>query len=453
MGKVKDIEKLKVLPNKMSYIVIGASVFAMHFGGSSMIWPMTWGKESGSSYKVAFLGIFITALFLVFLGYIAIANSGKTMVAMLETVSVRYSRIITFMVILVMGPLFCIPRMSAAAWDAFLQFSKYNPKNVLPALIFSIVYYLITYWFIKDTGGIIDKLSKILLPILIIAVTGVIVKALVNPVDVFSDRSYEINPFVYGFKSGYATAEVICALMFGEIIINSLKENGIDNKYLNYNLKIVCAIGLGILTITHFGHMFAGAHTKNIVGLEYSQLYTEVVIRLWGKMGGAIFNLALLFAALTTAVGLSASTATLVKDVTDDKISYKNAAIIILLISTIISSIGLTKIVDYIGPLIDITYPLIIVLVLFNAIFKNIKGNKKIYLSYKLAMYIAFICGILEGIEIYNKLLGLNIKFIEKFISHLPMADVGLFWIMPVIISILVGLVITSFSNKKNNKE
>ena len=47
----------------MTLLPLGGALFSMHFGASSMIWPMTWGKESGTSIIPAFLGVYVTAVF------------------------------------------------------------------------------------------------------------------------------------------------------------------------------------------------------------------------------------------------------------------------------------------------------------------------------------------------------------------------------------------------------
>ncbi|MBR0138813.1 MAG: branched-chain amino acid transport system II carrier protein, partial [Firmicutes bacterium] len=73
----KDISKKGDL-RPLALFLSGGALFSMHFGASSMVWPMNWGKESGSSLPSAFAGAFITALLLVVMGYIALARSGKT---------------------------------------------------------------------------------------------------------------------------------------------------------------------------------------------------------------------------------------------------------------------------------------------------------------------------------------------------------------------------------------
>lgn len=34
----------------LSLLLMGGALFAMHFGASSMIWPMTWGKKVAAAY-------------------------------------------------------------------------------------------------------------------------------------------------------------------------------------------------------------------------------------------------------------------------------------------------------------------------------------------------------------------------------------------------------------------
>lgn len=439
------------------YLLVGLSVFSMHFGGSSMIWPMTWGKESGTEVLMAFIGVFVTALFLVFLGYLALANSGRTLYQMSETVSTRFAKLYTTIIMLVLGPLFCIPRMSAAAWDAILQIIGHQPSSIIPTLIFSTIYYLITYWFISEKTGIIDKLGKILVPVLIVTASIIIFKGIITPVGSQMSPVYDIHPFAYGFKGGYATAEIVCALLFGGIIIDDLKAKGISQKYMNRNLVIVCAIGLGVLTLTHFGHMITGSYVGGFEELQYSALYAQVVLSLLGKTGGILFNIALIFAALTTAVGLSAASADLVLEISDNKVSYKKAAIIILIVSAIVAVIGLTNIVGIIGPLLDIVYPAAIVIVLYYTLVGDLNKKPRVVFSYKISVIAAFIWGIIEGIVVYGKMIHVNVSGLENIIQRIPGSSFGLAWASIVLICIIISQIIyrnkgNAIMNEENNK-
>jgi LIVCS family branched-chain amino acid:cation transporter len=434
----QDLKKLTF----MQYFLVGGSVFAMHFGGSSMLWPMTWGKESGNRVFLAFSGVFITALFLVFIAYLSLIKSKRTILSMASQVSHKYSMIFGITVVLVLGPLFSIPRMSAAAWDALLQVFKFQPKNIIPALIFTVIYYLITYWFISEKGGILDKLSKILLPVLIVSVVAIIIKGIITPLGPQVNPVYEANPFAYGFKGGYATGDVLCALVFGGIIIDDLKYKGIGRKYLNKNTIIVCAIGIGLLTLTHFGHMIVGSHASTIGNLKYSALYSEVVLRLWGQVGGVVFNIALLFAALTTAVGLGAGTANLFCEVLENRVSYKKATAYILVMSAIISIIGLNSIVEIIGPLMDVVYPSAVVMILYYTIMPDLESKPKILAGYKTGTTTALVYGVLEGIVTYGNLLNFNVSWLENIILMIPGSSLNIGWVVVVIVASVIAMLL-----------
>lgn len=410
--------------------LMGGALFAMHFGGSSMIWPMTWGQQSGSSVLPAFAGIYLTAVFFPLLGYIALSRGKDSFYGISKRISKPFADIFCSITILVLGPLFVIPRMSAAAWDAFLQISGFTPTNFVPAFIFAVLYYIITYWFIAKKSETVDKLSKILFPILIISICAIFVKGLLFPLSQWAPKTYSQPAFAYGFVNGYATMELPCALVFAAIIINDLKGKGFSGKSLDYNLLRVGFIGTGILTITHFCHMLVGSFTGDLfMNLNYSALYARVVVALWGNFGGAVFNIALLFAALTTAIGLTAATCEYFEETSKGKYSYKQIAVFTLVISTLISVIGLSKIVSLTAPLLDIIYPAAITMTLCYALIPDIIHKDRLMSSMRWAVYAAFLWGIFEGILGYSKLLNINHDLLVKVHHAFPLSTIGMGWI------------------------
>ena len=44
--------------------LLGGALFSLHFGSGSMIWPMHWGRNLGSSLPIGFIGVFISSLLL-----------------------------------------------------------------------------------------------------------------------------------------------------------------------------------------------------------------------------------------------------------------------------------------------------------------------------------------------------------------------------------------------------
>lgn len=427
----------------ITLFMMGGALFSMHFGASSMIWPMTWGRESGSSILPAFFGIFLTALFLPLLGYVALSRGKGTYLQVTSRISPKFAQFFCGLTIIILGPLYVIPRMSAAAWDAFSEIIQYTPSNILPIAAFSTIYYIITYWFIASRSKTVDRISKILFPVLVVIVIGVISKGLLTPVSSIAPKTYESTPVIYGFLSGMATGELPCALVFGIIILDDLKSKGVKPEKFNVNLAKVGVIGIGMLTLTHFGHMLVGALTgTELAHLEYSSLYTRVVIMLWGQTGGILFSIALIFAALTTAIGLTASTANYFEEATKGKLSYRNAAILILIGSTIISSIGLGAIVKFVAPLLDSFYPGCIVLTVYYTVARNCNTDPRNLNAMRFGVIVAFIMGLFDGLIRYNEVLELGLTGLRDFYHLIPLAQDNLAWVTITLPFMVIGWVL-----------
>ena len=435
-------------------LLMGGALFSMHFGGSSMIWPMTWGKESGNSVLVTFLGIYLTAVFFPLLGYVALARGEGTFYQISERVSKKFARIFCGVTILVLGPLFVIPRMSAAAWDAFLQITGYNPKSIIPALAFSVIYYIVVYWFMANKSDTVDKLSKILFPILLVTVIGVFTKGFISPPSTWVPKSYSQPPFSYGFIEGYATMELPCALVFAVIMINDLKAKGVSKEKLNKYLLIIGLIGTGILTITHFCHMLLGSLTGDLFKeLKYSALYAQVVVTLWGETGGVIFNIGLLFAALTTAIGLTTATSEYFEETTKGKTSYKKAAIATLVVSAVVSTIGLENIVTYTAPLLDVIYPPAITITLYYTVIPNLIRRQRALGALKAGTIAAFGWGIFEGIIGYCEILKIKSSVLINIYNIFPLSVYGMGWVSIAVGASVLGYLFYSKNSKTVGNE
>lgn len=432
MNKNKKLSTLTILS-------LGGALFSMHFGAASMIWSMTWGKESGSSVYVAFLGIYITAVFIPLLGYFALAKGGSFL-ELARGVSPKFATIFCNLTILVLGPLFVIPRMSAAAWGAFLQITGYNPKTIVPIMIFSILYYSLVFWFVSSKDNLMDKISNILFPVLLIIVAGVIIKGIKNPISVQGMKLYTEPPFIYGLLEGYSTMELPTALLLGGVLINNLKFKGLKDDDLSKYLIIIGIIGTTILAITHFAHMYIGSSTYGVFeDLRYSSLYAAVVVELWGTFGGIIFNIGLVFAALSCAVGLTSATSQFYEELSNGKIGYRKVSILIAIVSAIVSILGLEVIIKITYPLLKVIYPPAIVMTISYALISNIKTRQDKLLGMRIAVYISLVMGVLEGLVEYLKLIDMESVYISGLIARLPLSNYGLGWVPITLMGFLIG--------------
>lgn len=433
-------------------IIMAGALFSMHFGASCMLFPVTWGKESGSSVFIAYIAILLSALLLPLLGYLALAKGNGSFYSITKRIAPKFGPIFCAVTILIMGPFYVIPRMSAASFDAVAQLFGIHTNSILPIILFNCVYYVITYWFLSSKGKIVEKVGKILFPILVVMVVGVVIKGIITPIsDVWIPKSYPQSPLIYGFLQGYATGDLPAALMFGLIIVQGIRSAGIPEDRINRNIVKLGVLGMGMLAITHLGHMVVGANTGGTINLSLASLYTEVVLRLWGPIGGGLFNVALICAGLTTAIGLGGSTAEYFEEALDGKYSYKKIVLVTILVSGFMSSIGLDNIVIIVGPLLDACYPATIVMVIYYVFIYQVQDLRKIN-GARFAMIVAAVVGFIDVLATYNTLFNINSDAFIKFYSYLPLSSVKLTWVPVSIIFFLIGM-ITYKETMKNNME
>ena len=414
-------------------LVMGGGLFSMHFGAACMLFPVQWGKDAGTSLWPVFIGILMSGVILPYFGYLALVKGNGTFLSILRKLSPVLGTWFAALTIFVIGPLYMVPRMSAAAWAAIVQISGLGTDNLLPVVVFSAAFYAVTYWFVASPGKVIDRVGKILFPVLIIVVAAVIIKSIACPIaDSWAPPSFSQNPVVYGFLQGYATADLQCALLFGIIVVQGIRNAGIEEKNVNSNLVKIGVIGLGLLIITILGHMIAGANTGGTIDLTLSALYTQMVIELWGSAGGILFNIALITAALTTAVGAVSSTSEIWEEILHGRnerlFTYRNFCIASCVMSCVVSFADLVTIVKVVGPVLDACYPPAIVIAMYYC-FSRRPDEEHNLTAGKWATVCAFIVSILQLAVRYSEMFGLGWDHISRIYYALPLAEYSLAWL------------------------
>lgn len=414
-------------------LVMGGALFSMHFGAACMLFPVQWGKDAGTALWPMFIGVLLSGVILPYFGYLALVKGNGTFLSITQKLSGRFGTWFDALTIFVIGPLYMVPRMSAAAWAAIVQITGLETDSYIPAVAFAVIFYLITYWFVSNPGKVIDKIGNILFPVLVIVVTAVIVKSIASPIaSDWAAPSFTQNPVVHGFLEGYATADLQCALLFGIIVVQGIRNAGIAESAINRNLIKIGIVGLGLLMITILGHMIAGANTGGTIDLTLSALYTEMVLQLWGSFGGILFNIALIAAALTTAVGAVSSTSEIWEEILHDKnrkaFTYRNFCIGSCALSCVVSFADLDTIVRIIGPVLDACYPAAIVVAMYYCLCGRPDDPVKLRAG-KWAMISAFVISLLQLAVRYSEMFDLGWDMLSRTYYALPLAEYSLAWL------------------------
>ena len=398
-------------------IVVGFALFSMFFGAGNVIFPPYLGFGAGTQWVNGFLFYFIADIGLALFALFTLLKVGGS-----ENITGRIgsvaSNILMSAIILCIGPMVAIPRTAATTFEMSVAplISGVSP------VVFSVAFFIVVLLLSIRQSAVIDVVGKVLTPALLIGLLVLIIKGIISPlgsiVNPHVDSSFVI---VNGIKSGYQTMDVLAALAFGIIILKSAQEKGYSDARESSKMIRAAAVIAGVLLlIVYFGLTYLGATSASLFSLDISraELVIGIVERLLGKVGLVIFAVVVALACMTTAVALVSSAASFFEKLTKGRLSYAALVIIICVFSAVISNLGLDRIVAVASPILDIVYPPTLVLIALSWF-----GDRLSRGVYRWAVIGALIASVLSTLSLY----GVSVPIVNT----LPLASLGLGWIVP----------------------
>lgn len=423
---------------KKDVILTGFALFAMLFGAGNLIFPPMLGYDLGANWKVAIFAFILTGVGMPLLGLIAAALAGNGFDSFAEKVSPAFAKIYTAALVLAIGPLLAIPRTGATAYE--LTFYHAGVVGELPKIVYMGIYFLIALFFSLKSTKVVDRIGKILTPVLLVMLSIMLIKGVFfsgSDAAVLVKQSAEL-PFKKGFIEGYQTMDTLATIVFARIILKSIQnKNNLSKKdEFSFLLKssIIATIGLAIV---YLGLAYLGANigdTHLTAGAEKTELLTKIVLNILGKPGYVILGLCVAGACLTTTIGLIATVADFFQDLL--KISYEKLVVFVTIISFIFALFGVNAIIKLSVPILVFLYPITMALIILHIL--KIK-NHMIFKG--TILFTAFV-------GIYETLIVLNVpvsQSITNVYETLPFSNLGFAWLMPAI----VGGVLFQFISKK----
>ena len=410
--------------------IIGLALFAMFFGSGNLIFPPYLGKLVGNNYIISMIGFIITGVGLPLLGILACAKIGGTFSEISLKVGKTFSIIATTSIILAIGPMLAIPRTAATTYELSIQ-PIFPNFPILPTIV---IYFIINLAFVLKPSSIVDNIGKILTPVLLLLLLIIITKGIISPIGPIVQTDFK-NVFSSSLIEGYQTMDAMASVIFASIVLTTVKAKGYketkDIIRMTSISGIVAVVGLGVV---YGGLMYLGSQTSSILpeGIGKSALVTEIVKRLLGYYGNVILGLAVALACLTTSIGLTSSASSFFESISNGKLSYKANAIVISIVSIIIALKGVDKIVLLAVPILQILYPIVMVLVITTLI--GLNEHRVI----KITTYVTLLVSILDN----TKYLGVNIKFIDDIIKAIPLASQGFAWVIPSVLTFIISSMI-----------
>ena len=418
-------------------IVVGFALFAMFFGAGNLIFPPYLGVISGSSWITGFTGFILSDVGLALLAILTAAKCNGDINKVLGRSGKNLAIILGSAIMICLGPLVAIPRTSATTFEMGVQplFSGFSP------ILFSIIFFAATFILTIKPSKVVDIIGAYLTPALLVALAILIIKGIIIPIGEMSSTPLIENLFSEGIKQGYQTMDALGAVALSAVIITSIANKGYkdEEQKIKLTLKsgVVAAIGL---VLVYGGLTYLGATVSTMYGIDVvrTKLIVEITASLLGTPGKVILAVIVALACLTTSIGLTSATAQFFEKITYGKLKYELVVTVVCVFSAIVSNFGVSTIIQFAAPILDIIYPATMVLVIMTLFGTKIKNDN----AFKGATYTALLVSILtvaNGMDIVN----------ISFINELPFSTLGFNWIVPVLIGGIIGNLIPSHSERK----
>lgn len=430
--------------SKKDLLFVGLMLFSLFFGAGNLIFPPFLGQSAGDKVWIALGAFLITAVGFPVLGVIAVAKSGG-----LSNLATRvhpvFAPIFTVLIYLSIGPCLGIPRAGSLPFEMVV--APYLPEgmsDVVARLLFTLVFFLVAYWLSLSPTKLVDRMGKVLTPVLLVLIFVVIIGSFFKPLGTYGQATgaYMESPFVTGFLEGYLTMDTIAALNFGIVIALAIRAKGVEDEKLVVSTSIKAGLIAGGLLVIIYGalaHLGATSGGRFGVTENGAHTLTNVMTYLFGQPGAVLLAVIFTLACLTTCVGLITSCSQYFATLTH-KVSYVNWVRILSLSSMILANMGLSKILAISIPVLDMIYPIAIMLIILAILDRYFKQSSVIY---GLTILFTGIVSVMYGLN------GFGIDLGSKLLGGLPLYTEGLGWVVPALVGMLVGGILEMIKVRK----
>lgn len=406
-------------------IVAGFALFAMLFGAGNLIFPPILGYELGNNWEIAAFSFILTGVGIPLLGLISVAVTGKSIHNFADKVSPIFSKFYAVALILSIGPLLALPRTGATAYEVTFFHAGYTSANL--KYIYLGVYFLVALIFSLKSSEVVDRVGKILTPILLIVLFIILVKGVFFNNLSIVEKVFEL-PFKKGFIEGYQTLDALAVIVFSGVVLTAIR-NGREltkKQEFSFLLKTGLIATFG-LTVVYAGLTYIGATFGDfglVAGAERTDLLVKISTTLLGNLGYIILGICVAGACLTTAIGLIVSVAEYFSQLFN--ISYQKLVVITTLWAYFIAIFGVNFIVVISVPILIFLYPMSIALIFLNLLkIENDKVHKGVVL-------VSGLIGLYEALGVAGVALPSQLI---KIYTMLPLSNLGLAWLLPALIA------------------
>src|SRR5690625_6355501 len=140
-------------------------LFSLFFGAGNLIFPPLLELESGSNFGPAIIGFLTTGVLLPFMAIMAVALADNGLISIGNRVHKVFGLVFAIIIYLSIGAFYGIPRAANVAYELGFR-QVFATDNWFVLLVFSLVFFGVTYFISFNPEKLVDRLGQVLTPIL-----------------------------------------------------------------------------------------------------------------------------------------------------------------------------------------------------------------------------------------------------------------------------------------------
>lgn len=470
--------------NSLKEIVLVSSMFfGMLFGAGNLIFPVSMGQRAGVEVFVATLGFCITGVGLPLLSVLALSSSNSASVTdMAKLVGKKFSIFFTTALYLCIGPLFAIPRTATVPFQVgVVPFLPEDTKQGM-LFLFSFLFFVFALILSLKPGKLLTYVGKVLNPLFLLFLGILLFVAVLFPIGRLHAldpvSGYEKGSFLKGIFEGYNTMDVMGALAFGNVLIQTIRsmqgneestgeestgeestgeESAGEEAEKRFRFVTVLSGSLAalLMVLLYFALSYAGAESRLVFYVQENGGDTlhSLSTYYFHRFGGILLAVIIYFSCLKTAVGLISSAAMAFQEMFPERFSYRIYVFLFTICSFVISNIGLSRIIQYAIPVLFFIYPICIVLILLCLFGKAFSYDRAVFQS---AIYCTIPFAFLDALKVLlegalSRLPGA--AAVLSFFSPFPFFSMGLTWLLPSLLGFAFGMLLWYTRKVQREKE
>ena len=423
-------------------LLVGATLFSMFFGAGNLILPPLLGAQAGVDALPALVGFLVTAIGFPVLGIVAVALAGDIQ-QLAGRVSGWFAKLFAILVYLAIGPCLAIPRTSSTAFEMLVPLLPEGTPVMAVSIAFSVAFFAAAFALALRPGKLRNVLGRVSAPALIVLIVCVVASSVVAPMGGAQPAvaPYTAVPAVQGFINGYQTMDLLAALCFGIVISMNVRDMGVTKPSgVAFEISRAGVVAGVLMLLIYCGLGYVGVVTGAAVpgAQNGAQLLTAAATGHFGLVGTVIVAAIFLIACLNVCTGLISSCASFFSE-TFPRVPYVAWATVFAVFSCAVSNFGLTAIIAFSVPLLNALYPVAIVLVVMGMFAYAVDRVPQVW------KWVVALVGVESVVVSLRDALaaGAWLPF-----DMLPLADLGLSWVVPAVVGVLAGLVHAMLARK-----